>query len=114
MNSQHNANMAAGYNMATIQGIGREIDTRFINSIKETATLWSLQLLYEEYLVLAHEAVLAVAYISHSQTIVARERKRERKYEGVHSNYNTTIPSEKSTELVTEQPAAVAVAAMTT
>ena len=77
---------------------GREIDTQRNNR--------KIQLLYKEYLFLEHQAVLAIAYISHSHTIVARERERKRENnqwvmgDDIHSGYNTTSPSEESSERV--------------
>ena len=53
----------------------RELDTRFINSIKEIiTTIWSVvQFVHKEAPSLVHQATLPVAYyISHSQTILAR------------------------------------------
>ena len=53
--------------------------------------------MYTEHpFVLAHEAALVVAYISHSQTIVARKKERERN--GVHIGKDRKIPSKESNE----------------
>ena len=93
--SQNKANTVVWYNIATARIIERQKVVVMVSIMTGDNSCI-------EHLFLLHQVVLAVVYISHLQTIVAREREWQRDNrrgvmgDEVHSGYTTNIPLEES------------------